>query len=268
MPTAAVNGTEIYYEERGSGFPLIMIPGLGGNHTAYLPVMDRFQAKFRCIAMDARGSGLSPYTGPLAIETIADDVAAVCASLGIERADFMGVSLGSTVLQALAYRHPALARRIALVSALPNYTEIQHAWLDSGILLRKAEVDPLVQFAAVAPWVYTPRFLSNHADLLKIAQLGAQAPYPASLEGYLAQAAAIRAFDSRSWLHAITAETLVLVGAEDVLTPIHQAAEIASLIPGAKLQVLPRGGHGMLAEYADDVIRALRRFFEAAPRDA
>jgi pimeloyl-ACP methyl ester carboxylesterase len=52
----------------------------------------------------------------------------------------------------------------------------------------------------------------------------------------------------------------VLVGAEDVLTPPSQAVEIASRIPGAQLKVLPRGGHGMVIEYPEDTLAAIRAF--------
>jgi len=53
---------------------------------------------------------------------------------------------------------------------------------------------------------------------------------------------------------------MVLAGAEDILTPVHQSAEIAGLIPGAKLVVMPRGGHGMLIEYLDDTVPVIKAF--------
>ena len=58
---------------------------------------------------------------------------------------------------------------------------------------------------------------------------------------------------------------MVLVGAEDILTPIEQSAEIARLIPRARLQVLPRGGRGMVLEYTSDTVRAIIASVNAKP---
>ncbi len=57
--------------------------------------------------------------------------------------------------------------------------------------------------------------------------------------------------------------TLVLVGAEDVLTPISQSVEMAELIPGAKLVVLPRGSHGMAVEYTPETVAAITAYLAA-----
>ena len=56
------------------------------------------------------------------------------------------------------------------------------------------------------------------------------------------------------------AETLVLVGGEDILTPPHESIEIAGLIPNAKLQILPRGGHGFSGEYPEAYNKAVLDF--------
>jgi pimeloyl-ACP methyl ester carboxylesterase len=58
-------------------------------------------------------------------------------------------------------------------------------------------------------------------------------------------------------LQRVRAPTLVLAAAEDVLTPVFLSEEIAAAIPGARLAVLPHGGHGALIEYADDFNRAV-----------
>ena len=86
------------------------------------------------------------------------------------------------------------------------------------------------------------------------------ATVPASNAGFAAQAQAIRVFDRRAELHKVSAPALVLVGAEDVLTPPSQAIEIAGLIPGARLAVLPRGSHGMIVEFPGPALAAIEEF--------
>lgn len=263
MPHVEANGIRLHYQEQGEGDPLLFISGLGRNHTSWSLVVPSFAKKHRCVVFDNRGAGLSGVPpGPYTIEQMADDAAALLDALGIAQADCAGVSLGGSVLQALAFRHPAKVRRAVLVSAFPSYTEIQHAWLDTSLALRAAGADPRKSFISNMPWVFTPRLLSSHEEAARYVDLATKDPYPTTNEGFAAQAQAIRTFDSRDRLAAITAEVLLLVGAEDILTPVHQSVEMAELIPRAHLRVLPRGGHSMTAEYMDDVVRAIRRWLD------
>ncbi|MGE5596229.1 MAG: alpha/beta fold hydrolase [Hyphomicrobiales bacterium] len=256
-------GPRLYYEVAGEGPPLLFVSGLGGNHTAWTLTVPQFAKRWQCITFDNRGTGESDVPpGPYTIEEMADDAAALLEVLGIEGAACVGVSLGASVLQAMAYRHPARIARLVLISAFPSYTEVQHRWLDAHIALRKAGLDPLSSFVAQSPWTFTAKTLGDHDGLIRLARLLLEQPNRTTDEGFFAQAAAIRNFDSRPNLPRVTAPTLVLTGAEDVLTPIAQAVEIAELIPNAHLQVLPRGGHGMVGEYHDDVMRAVRAFLD------
>jgi 3-oxoadipate enol-lactonase len=252
---------DLYYEERGDGPPLLFLPGLGRNLGSWATVTPYFERHWRCLVFDQRGTGRSSVpAGPYSIEQMADDASALLDTLAVDAATCVGVSMGASVLQSLASRHPARVSRAVLVSAFPNYSPVQHAWLDAILALRRAGVEPLASSIATMPWVFTPRVLASHADAARFAQLSLEDPYPTRPAGFEAQAAAVRAFDSLPGLSRVTAPTLVLVGAEDVLTPVEQSIQIAEAIPGAKLQVLARGGHAMVAEYPDDVVRAIRAF--------
>jgi 3-oxoadipate enol-lactonase len=90
----------------------------------------------------------------------------------------------------------------------------------------------------------------------------AEAPHPTSYAGFAAQAHGLRRYDSRPLLPTVKTPTLVLVGAEDVLTPPSQSVEIAQLIPNAALQILPRGGHGMVIEYMPETVAAITAFLD------
>jgi len=106
----------------------------------------------------------------------------------------------------------------------------------------------------------TPRVLGNHPKAFERAKLLQQNPYPTTVAGFEAQAEAIRGYDSRPRLPQVTTPTLVLVGAEDVLTPVHQSLEMAALIPSSRTVVLPRGGHAVVIEYMADAVAAIRSF--------
>lgn len=147
-----------------------------------------------------------------------------------------------------------------LLNAFPSYTPIQDAWLDAGLALRRAGVDPVAIGIMGMPWGFTPRVLSDHQVAAAQAELARKDPHPTTLAGFEAQAAGLRVYDSRPDLPSARTPTLVLAGAEDVLTPVSQSVEIAELMPNATLQVLPRGGHGMVLEYPDDTLAAITAY--------
>jgi 3-oxoadipate enol-lactonase len=262
MTHLTVNGLRIRYEEQGNGPPLLLISGLGANRLSWATIVPLLKDSYRCITFDNRGTGESDVPpGPYTIDQMADDAAALLDALDTGPAFAVGWSMGGSILQSMLINHGQRLRRAVLLSTLPSYTDLQHPWLDAGLALRRAGVDPLTLGVSGMPWAFTPRLLSDHARAFAAAQLGAQNPYPTSLEGFEAQARAIRVYDARPRLPEVTTPTMVLVGAEDVLTPVHQSVEIASLIPGAHLTVLPRGGHAMAIEYTDDTVAAIRGYF-------
>jgi pimeloyl-ACP methyl ester carboxylesterase len=81
---------------------------------------------------------------------------------------------------------------------------------------------------------------------------------------YRRQQTAVMAHDTVDRLDRITAPTLVLVGAEDILTPVDESVELAKRIPGAHLRILPRGGHAFFAEYPAEVNNAVLDFLKRA----
>jgi 3-oxoadipate enol-lactonase len=266
MATARVNGIEIYYEINGSGPALLLIGGLGQNSASWTPIVPLLRDAFTCITFDNRGTGRSSVPpGPYTIDQMGDDAAALLDDLKIGPVAAVGWSLGGSVLQSMLIRHRERLTRAVLLSAFPSYSELQHHWLDSLIALQHSGIEPLALGVFRTAWVFTPRWLSSHSAAVATAKIALSDPYPTTIAGFEAQAHGLRRYDSRPALPTVSTPTLVLVGAEDILTPVEQSAEIARLIPGAKLQVLPRGGHGMALEYTSDTVRAIKAFLTTTP---
>ncbi|MCO1655706.1 alpha/beta fold hydrolase [Pseudonocardia humida] len=261
--TATVNGVSLRYDVRGDGPPLLLISGLGASSLAWALLAPRLAERYTVITFDNRGTGLSDVPpGPYAIDDLADDTAALVEHLGAGPVAAVGWSLGGSVLQSLLVRHARVLSRAVLVTAFPSYTAVQDAWLDTGLALRRAGVDPVAVGISSMPWVFTPRLLADHAAAAAQAELVRADPHPTTLAGFEAQAAGLRVYDSRPGLPSASTPTLVLAGAEDVLTPVAQSVEIAELMPNATLQVLPRGGHGLPVEYPDDTLAAITAFLD------
>jgi pimeloyl-ACP methyl ester carboxylesterase len=264
MASANVNGVNLYYEVEGSGPPLLLIAGLGANASAWFTVKPLLTSAFTVITFDNRGVGRSDVPpGPYTIDQMADDTAALIRHLDLGPVAAVGWSLGGSVLQGLLIRNGALVSKAVILSGFPSYTELQDGWLDCLLCLRQSDVSPEAQAMFGMAWGFTGKMLVDHPALANVARLGAKAPFQTSFEGFAAQAHGLRRYDSRPLLPTVKTPTLVLVGAEDVLTPVSQSIEMAELIPGARLQVLPRGSHGMAVEYTPETVAAITAFLAA-----
>ena len=265
MTTATVNGVSLHYDIEGEGPPLLLIAGLGANSSAWASVKPLLTARFTCITFDNRGTGRSQTpAGPYTIDQMADDTAGLIRHLDLGPVMVVGWSLGGSVLQGLLIRSGELVSRAVLLSAFPNYTELQHGWLDCLLMLRQSHVPAASQAMFGMAWGFTAKMLFDHDLAAAGAKAGAALPYPTSVAGFEAQAHGLRRYDSRPLLPTVKTPTLVLVGAEDILTPPSQSVEMAQLIPNAKLQVLPRGSHGMVIEYTPETVAAILAYLSAA----
>ncbi len=115
---ARVNGIELAYREVGQGSPLVLLHGGFGSVEMFGPNLDLLAASRRVIGVDLQSHGRTPAADrPMRFETMADDVAELIASLGLQRAAVMGLSLGGGVALRTAIQHSSLVERLVLVSA-------------------------------------------------------------------------------------------------------------------------------------------------------
>ena len=120
MPTAAINGTEIYYETHGSGFPLVFVHGgYGGLGTGAAPSnpgwLDQFTDDFEVILYDRRSSGRSGFPeAPHTMEQFATDIAELLKHLGHERAHVWGTSAGGPITIQFGLSYPEMAASLVV----------------------------------------------------------------------------------------------------------------------------------------------------------
>jgi pimeloyl-ACP methyl ester carboxylesterase len=115
---ARVNGIELGYQVVGEGAPLLLLHGGFGSLDMFGPNLELLAAGRQVIGVDLQSHGRSPAAPdrPMRFETMADDVAALMAHLGLERAAIMGFSLGGGVALRTGIQHPGVVERLVLVS--------------------------------------------------------------------------------------------------------------------------------------------------------
>jgi pimeloyl-ACP methyl ester carboxylesterase len=257
--TVRVNGIDLYYEERGSGPPLLIISPLSG--TGY--TISALEPHFRSITFDNRGAGRSAVPpGPYTTRQMADDAAALLEYLGVDRAHVFGFSMAGMIAQELALAYPERVDHLVINGAFarPDLAVID-PWLTLWDQAYEREINPVAFNLWLLGWLLTPAFMSQPE--LVAAALEFEDPYPASAKGIAAQTAVIRTHDTLDRLGQFNAPTLVLVGAQDNVTPVAYSEELAQGIPEATLQVLDPGGHSVVFEYEDAANAALLVFLAA-----
>ena len=263
MAFADNQGTTIYWDEQGTGAPILLIMGLGYPSAMWHRTRPVLSTSFRTIALDNRGAGRSDVpAGPYSIALMASDAAAVLDAAGVPSAHVFGVSMGGMIAQEFALQYPRRVQSLILgctAAGGPNAKRAEPA----AVEMLKARSSMTLEQAAEAaiPFIYdagTPRHLIDE----DIATRRAWPPNPA---GYLAQLQAILAWESFNRLPQITAPTLVIHGKVDRLVPADNGELIATRIPGAQLVLLEHASHLFSTDQPEAAHRAIFAFLAAQP---
>jgi 3-oxoadipate enol-lactonase len=255
----AGDGTVIYYETWGRGEPLLLLSGLATDLRIWACQRLVFGRRFRCIAVDNRGSGRSEKPeGPYTLEQMAADAAAVLDAEGVDRAHVLGHSMGSSIAQIMAVEYPDRLRSLTLAGTacrhMPWRIELLEGWRETAVT---SGVHGWARRAF--PHLLGPRTawtLGLFINLLWpiILQQPAHA-FDSQVQALLAAPDC-----DRNRLSGVAVPTLVVAGARDRLTTPADAAEVASLIPDARLVSLKGAGHGLMLEAAPDFNAAVLDF--------
>jgi 3-oxoadipate enol-lactonase len=245
VPTAGDAGVELYWERTGAGEPLLLIQGMSGTHLTWgRPFLSRLEVDFDCVAFDNRGIGNSPVVSePFTIADLAADALAVMDAAGLETAHVLGISMGGMTAQELALAHPDRLRSLTLGCTYPGGPGSSLiAPEDAGPLLEAISSGNLDRaFKAMYEVNLSPAFRADEAHYADFTAMAGS--LPARQQTVQLQVQAIGGHDTQARLAEIAAPTLVVHGTEDKMIPVANGELIASLIPGARLEILDGVGH-------------------------
>ncbi len=257
MPAVKANGININYESHGTGEPLVMINGYGGNLRGWDIQVPFLSKKYCVITLDNRGTGHSdkpdiPYT----IRMMADDVAGLLDALNIDAAHICGFSMGGAIAQEFAINYPQ--RVISLILGCSGFGGSHETKRDPAVdaqLLNMKNFSswtPEYYIREILPGGYTEEFINKNLQFIK-EMIKHRSAYPATPSYvYERQAKAVlEEHDTYDRLNQIKAPTLILVGSADPLSPLENSRILASRIPNSELVILENLRHAFNIEAAE-----------------
>ncbi|MEV5961136.1 alpha/beta fold hydrolase [Kribbella sp. NPDC051952] len=242
MPHArTADGTRIAFQVGGVGQPLVLLAGQSNNHHWWDPVRADFEASYRTITLDWRGTGDSDkpdevYSTP----GFADDVVAVLDALGLPAAHIYGTSMGGRVAQWIAINHPDRLQALVLGCTSPG---AKHGY-ERSQEIRRALADPARTDRVLLDLMYTPAWLAANPG-----------PYPVlgdtTMPAYAKRRHLVASNKHDAWdgLPTITAPTLILHGSDDIFSPAANAQLLADRIPRARAELIAGARHAYFHEF-------------------
>ena len=267
MPTIRSNDIDIYYEEHGSGEPLLLIMGWGCNAATWKPQVPGLAERFRVITFDNRGVGRSSapkqsYTVP----QMARDTAGLLDALGIERAHVFGISMGGMIAQELALTHPERVDSLLLGCTSPGS---RRAAGQRELLKNIAEFNDTVGsdgpslewFQDFIKRLWTDGAISRSDTYLQDFVFS-MIRFPPTPHGLHNQSYAVAMHDTYDRLPYIQQPTLVMTGDKDGLIDCENSLILAGRIPRADLMIFPGLKHAFHLEAAARVNTVIIDFID------
>jgi 3-oxoadipate enol-lactonase len=239
MKIATINGIDTAYRDEGAGQPILFIHAFPLHSAIWEHQIAAFSPHHRLIAPDLRGLGATARgSGAASLDQYADDLAALLDHLGIENATVAGLSMGGYISFALWRRHRERVAALILADTRAG------ADSEEGKLSREKnaklaeEQGPGAIADQMLPKLLSPKAPAALRDQVRgIIESNDRAGIAAALRAMAARP------DSTPLLATIDVPTLVIVGAEDALTPPSEAEAMFDAIPGCRLAELPAAGH-------------------------
>ncbi|OJU29362.1 MAG: pyrimidine utilization protein D [Alphaproteobacteria bacterium 64-6] len=242
MPFAKLEDAEIYYEEFGSGEPLVLVAGLGGVGSYWKPQLESFSKHYRVVIHDHRGTGKSSRSKiEYSLEQMAADTIGLMDCLGIEKAHFVGHSTGAAVGQILCITHPERLDRVVMASAWTKADGFFRRCFEvrRELLLKSG---PQAYVKATPIFLHPSWWIRDNIEVLERTEADVYGSDP-DVGIMNSRIDALLKFDWTGRLGEIDKNVLVLGVRDDHLTPAYFSRELAEAIPNAELVIMEDGAH-------------------------
>jgi 3-oxoadipate enol-lactonase len=266
VPHVHIGSHQAWYDEQGSGPPLLLIPGLGASRLSWWKQIEPLSRRNRVISIDNRDAGDSDHAvEPYSIAELAEDAAKVIKALDLGPTNVVGWSMGTFIAQELTVRQPALIDQLILVAGSAGGPSQARPTPEIAAMLRRNETESVeARVRRTYPLLAAPDYMRQHPeDLDRL--VWSQSTKPMSFACYQRQLGAVMSWHGVApRLPNVKARTLVIHGDVDPLVPYPNGQYIASRIPGAILSTYDGVGHLPPIEAAERFNREVEEFLDGS----
>ena len=267
-----VGDIDIAYKVFGKGDPILLLSGSNAVMDQWDPTLLReLSSNHTVIIFDHRGVGnTTAGTKPFSMIQFANDTAGLLDALNIQKADVLGLSMGSFVAQELALLHPEKLNRLILYAAscggeqaIPESPDVAQIFSD----VANNRLQDITKFLSV---IFPESWIRSHPNSLALPMSKEIVPNDTKIQ----QDKVVKEWFATNWsgvcdqLSNITVPTLVVTGTEDVAVPANNSLIIAQKIPGAWLVQIKEAGHGLMYQYPDQLSTVLETFLTTTTTQA
>jgi 3-oxoadipate enol-lactonase len=250
--------TEGPRESEAPSEPVMLIMGLGASSRLWYRLLPWISRRHRVIVLDNRGTGDSrPVRSRLTMRGLAQDAVDVLDAAGEQSAHVLGASMGGMIAQHVALEHRERARSLVLACTTAGGPQGLPPWRLMATVMLRPWLGSKRTFPIVAPVLYARATLENSQDRVREDLKRRIADGTSPLTVY-AQMGAIALHDTRKRLGELEGlPTTVVHGLEDGLVPPKRARELAGLIPGAHLELIPSCSHLLTTDAEEETATAI-----------
>jgi pimeloyl-ACP methyl ester carboxylesterase len=272
MPSIRSSDVELYYEETGSGFPVVFCHEFAGDYRAWDPQLRAFGRLYRCITYSQRGfppSSVPETPEAYSQEILVEDLRALVERLGIRQAHFVGFSMGGNVVLNLALSYPDLCRSIVVVGTGAGTVGRERFERDveqTVGLLRGRGIEAFAEVYAEGPTRQPFKRKDPHGWSVFRTQLRDHSATGQALTMLGVQLARPRIFDLEAALDHLRVPTLLVIGDEDEPC-VEPAVFMKRHIASSGLLVVPQTGHAVNLEEPALFNAAVLDFFRLVEHD-
>lgn len=257
---ANVNGVNIAYRFDGPrDAPVLLVANsLMANGSMWDGNITALADRYRVLRYDKRGhggSGLS--TGPYTIAQLADDAIGLLDALGIQKAHFMGLSIGGMIGQQLGARYPERVLSLSLCNTASEMPP-RSLWEERFEIARTQGIAGLVD-GTIQRWFTAPFIERAPQEIEKVRQM----ILGTNVDGYMACGSAVRDMAQSTMLLKIKTPTLVLAGRNDPACTVDQGTVLNRLIDGSRMVIIEEAAHLSNIEQPEAFNKTVRQFIDS-----
>jgi pimeloyl-ACP methyl ester carboxylesterase len=269
MPYAPINGIDLYYEDHGKGFPVVLAHGAGGNHFSWWQQVPQFSRHYRVITFDHRSWGLSVDVDDRGPEAFVEDLLALLDHLEINEAVLAGQSMGGMTCLGVALTRPERVKGLLMANTFAGMR--REVWLAADDERREH---------ARSIWdrrrsesikrALAPEFARNHKDRAFLyKQIRLLNEFGPNRLDAAAQVLRLRALEripeasaSLESLAGLPMPVMFIGGEHDEVMPVRLMEIAHSLIPTSRMVVVPGAGHSTYFELPEIFNHVALEFFQ------